>query len=136
MIDDVQLSLTDGPYDHGFAIGTTVVDATSWFFKAHFHQDPVVPGSLGLESFFQLVKLYASQRWNLAANAQFLTPLLGRKHEWVYRGQVVPTDKRVTVSAVIKNVDDGTHELSAEGFLSIDGRIIYQMKEFSLGIVR
>jgi 3-hydroxymyristoyl/3-hydroxydecanoyl-(acyl carrier protein) dehydratase len=135
MIDNVQLSLTDGPYDHGFVIGTTDVDATSWFFKAHFHQDPVVPGSLGLESFFQLVKVYASRRWRLSANAQFATPILNRKHEWVYRGQVIPIDKQVTVSAVIKSVDDVSQELTAEGFLSVDGRIIYQMKEFSLGVV-
>ena len=135
MIDNVQLSLTDGPYDHGFVIGTTDVDATSWFFKAHFHQDPVVPGSLGLESFFQLVKVYASRRWRLSANAQFATPILNRKHEWVYRGQVIPIDKQVTVSAVIKSIDDTSQELTAEGFLSVDGRIIYQMKEFSLGVV-
>ena len=47
MIDDVQLSFHDGPFGHGFIIGTTTVDPTAWFFKAHFLQDPVVPGSLG-----------------------------------------------------------------------------------------
>jgi hypothetical protein len=36
---------------------------------------------------------------------------------------------------VIKNVNDTTKELTAEGFLSVDGRIIYQMKEFSLGVI-
>ena len=141
MIDDVELSLADGPYGHGFAIGTTTVNPASWFFKAHFHQDPVVPGSLGLESFFQLLKLYAAQRWQLNPHAQFVTPIIHKpgsplsgKHEWVYRGQVVPKDDRVTVSAVIKSVNDAARELTAEGFLSVDGRIIYQMKEFTLGV--
>ncbi len=141
MIDDVKLSLTNGPFGNGFVIGTTSVDPTSWFFKAHFHQDPVVPGSLGLESFFQLVKFYAAQRWRLGENAQFATPIVHHpagqihgKHEWVYRGQVIPRDKLVTVTAVIKQVDDATKQLTAEGFLSVDGRIIYQMKEFSAGI--
>ena len=141
MIDDVKLSLANGPFGNGFVIGTTSVDPTSWFFKAHFHQDPVVPGSLGLESFFQLVKFYAARRWKLGENAQFTTPIIHRpggqihgKHEWVYRGQVIPRDKLVTVTAVIKQVDDATKQLTAEGFLSIDGRIIYQMKEFSAGV--
>lgn len=140
MIDHVQMSLSGGPSGLGFAIGTTSVNAAAWFFKAHFHQDPVVPGSLGLESFYQLLKFYAAERWNLGPTAQFVTPTLnGRstsipaKHEWVYRGQVVPRDKLVTVSAVIKQVDDIARELVAEGFLSVDGRVIYQMKDFSLG---
>ena len=34
-----------------------------WFFKAHFYQDPVWPGSLGLESFLQLLKYAAWKRW-------------------------------------------------------------------------
>ena len=142
MIDDVKLSLTNGPYGNGFIIGTTSVDPTSWFFKAHFHQDPVVPGSLGLESFFQLVKFYAAQRWRLGENAQFATPIVHQpggqihgKHEWVYRGQVIPRDTLVTVTAVIKQVDDATKQLTAEGFLSVDGRIIYQMKEFTAGVI-
>ena len=142
MIDEVQLSLIGGPAGHGFAIGSTSVDPTSWFFQAHFYQDPVVPGSLGLESFFQLLKLYAAARWQLGEDAEFENPIIhGRstainsKHEWVYRGQVVPRDQLVTVSAVITQVDDRVRELSAEGFLSVDGRVIYQMKDFSLGCV-
>ncbi len=139
MIENVKLSLDGGPAGCGFAIGTTSVDPSSWFFKAHFHQDPVVPGSLGLESFFQLLKFYAAQRWQLGADAQFATPVISdhsainAKHEWVYRGQVIPRDQLVTVSAVIKQVNDATRELTAEGFLSVDGRVIYQMKDFSLG---
>ncbi|WP_373650251.1 beta-ketoacyl synthase N-terminal-like domain-containing protein [Schlesneria sp. DSM 10557] len=141
MIDNVQISLQNGPYGQGFAIGTTRVNPESWFFKAHFYQDPVVPGSLGLESFFQLLKFYAARRWNAGPDAQFLTPVLhdpasgtSGKHEWVYRGQVVPRDQLVTVTAVIKSVDDQRKTLIAEGFLSVDGRVIYQMKEFSLGL--
>lgn len=140
MIDDVQLSLTGGPAGHGFVIGSTSVRPDSWFFKAHFFQDPVVPGSLGLESFFQLLKFYAAGRWHLGPETQFETPLIQgamsntvKSHEWVYRGQIVPRDARVTVSAVVTHVDDANRELTAEGFLSVDGRVIYQMKQFTLG---
>lgn len=141
MVDDITVSLADGPMGLGFAVGTTDVDPNSWFFKAHFYQDPVVPGSLGLESFFQLLKCYAVRRWNLGSKTEFVMPIVhgqrkpnDLKHEWVYRGQVVPRDHRVTVSAVITQVDDQQKQLTAEGYLSVDGRTIYQMKSFTLGV--
>ncbi len=43
--------------------GSKRVDPEEWFFKAHFYQDPVCPGSLGLESFLQLLKVVAVKRW-------------------------------------------------------------------------
>ena len=140
MIDNAELLLDGGPHGLGFVRGTMQVDPSTWFFKAHFYEDPVVPGSLGLESFFQLMKFYAAARWRLGADACFQTPSqrLDTKtskpvpHEWVYRGQVVPRDALVTVTSVIREVDDAARQLTAEGFLSVDGRVIYQMKSFTL----
>ena len=40
----------------GSSQGTTRVDPTAWFFQAHFLDDPVWPGSLGLESLLQLLE--------------------------------------------------------------------------------
>lgn len=142
MIDNAELLLDGGPHGLGYVRGTMQVDPSTWFFKAHFYEDPVVPGSLGLESFFQLMKFYAAARWRLGADAVFRTPSqrLDAKtakpiaHEWVYRGQVVPRDALVTVTAVIREVDDATRQLTAEGFLSVDGRVIYQMKSFTLQV--
>jgi 3-hydroxymyristoyl/3-hydroxydecanoyl-(acyl carrier protein) dehydratase len=145
MIQSIEsLSTTGGPYGHGSIVGTMPVDPSAWFFKAHFYQDPVVPGSLGLESFWQLLKVFAANRWKLGSNARFATPSMlaaagtgsPPKHEWVYRGQVIPRDSLVTVSAVIRDVDDATRTLTGEGFLSVDGRVIYQMKNFILGWVQ
>ena len=142
MVDHAELLLNGGPHGLGYVRGTMQVDPSTWFFKAHFYEDPVVPGSLGLESFFQLMKFYAAARWRLGADAVFQTPSqrLDAKaakpvpHEWVYRGQVVPRDALVTVTAVIREVDDATRQLTAEGFLSVDGRVIYQMKSFTLAV--
>ena len=66
----------------GFVAGSTTVDPGAWFFQAHFHQDPVWPGSLGLESFLQLLKVVAVERWAGAAAAPGLTfesPGLGQR---------------------------------------------------------
>ena len=57
---------------------------------------------------------------------------MGVPHEWIYRGQVIPGDRLVTVDASISAVDDSVQTLTANGFLSVDGRVIYEMKNFSL----
>ena len=136
MVDQVDLFVPDGgPHGLGFIRGTFPVDPSAWFFKAHFYQDPVCPGSLGLESFLQLLKVVAMDRWGQDADAStvgFEPILLGSPHKWVYRGQVLPTDALVTVQAAITRIDDRARALIAEGFLSIDGRVIYQMQDFGV----
>ncbi|MFO1042087.1 MAG: beta-ketoacyl synthase N-terminal-like domain-containing protein [Planctomycetaceae bacterium] len=141
MIQRIECLVPDGgPYGKGCVIGTMPVDPEAWFFKAHFYEDPVVPGSLGLESFWQLVKVFAAHRWQLGPGAKFFTPAIHEttnavptpadKHEWVYRGQVIPRDQLVTVTTVIRQIDDEQRRVTAEGYLSVDGRVIYQMKNF------
>lgn len=133
MVETIDLFVIDGgPHNLGFIRGVKMVNPEEWFFKAHFYQDPVCPGSLGLESFLQLLKVVASERWNLSASSKIETPALGEKHQWVYRGQVIPGDRQVTVQAVVNAVDDEQKLLFADGYLMVDGRIIYQMKNFSL----
>ena len=135
MIDRVDAFIADGgPHGLGFISGTLAVDPSAWFFEAHFYRDPVVPGSLGLESFLQLLKVVAAERWgNGEPDGLDFEPIgLGTPHQWVYRGQVLPSDKVVTVQAVVTKVDDATKRLTADGFLTVDGRIIYQMNEFSI----
>ncbi|MEZ6140320.1 MAG: hypothetical protein R3B84_07095 [Zavarzinella sp.] len=132
MIDAVQFADDPtGKYPHGVVTGTVSVDPSAWFFQAHFYQDPVWPGSLGLESMLQLMKWFAHQRWGSPKTGWQCTAL-GKQHEWVYRGQILPTDHRVTVQVFPKIIDDSEELLVADGLLSVDGRMIYQMKDFSL----
>jgi 3-hydroxymyristoyl/3-hydroxydecanoyl-(acyl carrier protein) dehydratase len=107
------------------------VNPDSWFFKAHFFGDPVWPGSLGLESLVQLMKVCAHRRWgDPPAGWQTMAP--GSAHRWAYRGQIVPAANEVTVQAYITEVDDARRFLKADGLLGVDGRIIYQMTDFTL----
>jgi 3-hydroxymyristoyl/3-hydroxydecanoyl-(acyl carrier protein) dehydratase len=109
-----------------------MVDPDEWFFKAHFYQDPVCPGSLGLESLLQLLKVVAVQRWGSREDSVFETMVLGERHSWNYRGQIIPDNDKVVVEAVITGVDDRRKLLLANGFLAVDGKVIYQMKDFSI----
>ncbi len=136
MIDQVTALVPDGgPAGLGFIEGTTSVDPDAWFFRAHFHQDPVWPGSLGLESLLQLLKVVASARWGFSADTRFESVALREPHHWEYRGQVIPTNRLVTVQAVITARDDARRLLRADGLLSVDGKVIYRMKGFTLRIV-
>lgn len=142
MVDRVELFIPDGGPEHlGFIRGVKDVIPDEWFFKAHFYQDPVWPGSLGLESFLQLVKVAAAKRWGRNPAAIERTKIRsvgiapGTKHTWIYRGQVIPSDKQVTIQASIGSVDDKNRVIRADGFLMVDGRIIYQMNDFSLKVV-
>jgi acyl transferase domain-containing protein/3-hydroxymyristoyl/3-hydroxydecanoyl-(acyl carrier protein) dehydratase len=133
MLDRIASWIPDGgPKGLGFIRATRRVAAEEWFFKAHFHQDPVVPGSLGLESFLQLLRFIASERWGNNENVQFETVATDERHEWIYRGQVIPADREVTVEAIVTAVDDDRRLLRADGYLSVDGRVIYAMKDFTL----
>jgi PfaB family protein len=133
MIDRVELHLPGGgPAGLGFLRGTMPVDPAAWYFKAHFFQDPVIPGSLGLESFLQLLHLAAAQRFGEGPVA----PVLGAKHAWKYRGQVIPPDRLVTVEACVASADDGARTLTGDGHLTVDGRVIYEMKGFAVRIDR
>ena len=67
MVDRIDaLNLDGGPHGLGFIRGSTLVDPSAWFFAAHFMNDPVWPGSLGLESLLQLLKVMAASRWGEA----------------------------------------------------------------------
>jgi len=49
---------------------------------------------------------------------------------------VLPTDERVEVEAVITEVDDEARRIVAAGYLTVDGRTIYHMEDFSLEMVQ
>src|SRR5207244_12318386 len=72
MVDRIDLYLPQGgPHGLGLILGSKDVNPEEWFFKAHFYQDPVWPGSLGLEALVQLLKAVAAERWQLGPDSLF-----------------------------------------------------------------
>lgn len=133
MIDQIDLYVADGgPTGLGFIKGSKQVKANEWFFDAHFYQDPVTPGSLGLESFLQLLRFVALKRWGKDNGNNLFRLATDYQHHWLYRGQIVPTNKQVTVTAWIIAVDDEKRQLTANGYLAVDDKIIYQMNGFTI----
>ncbi|MGR3319631.1 MAG: beta-ketoacyl synthase N-terminal-like domain-containing protein [Candidatus Anammoxibacter sp.] len=135
MVDRVELFVDNGGSKGlGLIQGVKDVNPEEWFFKAHFYQDPVCPGSLGLESFLQLLKVVAIRRWGDDPNFQIETIALNEEHSWIYRGQVIPEDKKIFVEAIVTEIDDKRRLIKADGFLSVDQRVIYQMTNFTVKV--
>jgi acyl transferase domain-containing protein/3-hydroxymyristoyl/3-hydroxydecanoyl-(acyl carrier protein) dehydratase len=134
MIDRIDWFLPDGgPTGLGFIEGSKDVRPEEWFFKAHFYQDPVMPGSLGLEAMLQLLKIVAHAHWRPGPGAHFVANL--GAHRWMYRGQVIPSNKQVRVQAMVTSRDDSLRRLTADGCLSVDGLVIYRMQDFTLQLI-
>lgn len=136
-VDTVTIVENGGDYQKGYIYGERTVDASDWFFRYHFHQDPVMPGSLGLEAMIELLQTYALQN-DLGAgfkNPRFSAPLT--EVVWKYRGQITPENKQMSLDVHIKDVIKTTGEVRIIGDanLSKDGLRIYQVKDIVLSVV-
>ncbi|MEL6347457.1 MAG: beta-ketoacyl synthase N-terminal-like domain-containing protein, partial [Myxococcota bacterium] len=115
------------------------VDPDEWFFKAHFYQDPVQPGSLGLEALLQLLQFYMLER-DMAEgidHPRFESIAVDREMTWKYRGQVVPHNKVISSTLEVTEIgrDDRGAYAIAEGSLWVDGKRIYETHKMGMRIV-
>ena len=134
MIDAIDIcDPQGGPHGLGYIRGTKEVDPEEWFFKAHFYQDPVCPGSLGLESFLQLLRYFGICQFTPDQAHYRVVPLAGRRHKWTYRGQIIPQNRQVTVEGAITHLTETPHpSIVADGFLQVDGLVIYSMENMGI----
>ena len=72
MIDRIEICPDGGPHGLGFLEGRKSWPGGMVLFGP-FYQDPVWPGSLGLEAFLQLLKAAALEYWPAAAADVFQT---------------------------------------------------------------
>ena len=137
MIDDIEvLSLDGGIYEKGYVKATKKVDPTEWFFNAHFYQDPVCPGSLGIESFIQMIRFFLLKKFDIPMDSYEPRMSPGQSHEWIYRGQIIPSNKKIELHAHIKEIfcENDDYSIIADGVLIVDGICIYEMINFGLDI--
>ncbi|MFN2428005.1 MAG: 1-acyl-sn-glycerol-3-phosphate acyltransferase, partial [Candidatus Binatia bacterium] len=128
-----------GSHALGRLRGEKDVEASEWFFKAHFFQDPVQPGSLGIEALIQLVQFYMIERGMEAGitNPRFEPLALERTITWKYRGQVIPTNRTIQSTADIVEVgrDEAGPFAIANASLWVDGKRIYEATNVGVRIV-
>jgi len=109
----------------------------AWFFKAHFFQDPVQPGSLGLEAMQQAARA-AARLSGLAENgAEFEPVAAGQSFSWKFRGQVVPTNTRTRSEIEILSAtrDDRGVLIAFDGAFWVDDLCIYETRGMGVRVV-
>ena len=136
-VDSVSIVEGGGEHKLAYIYGERTIDASDWFFRYHFHQDPVMPGSLGVEAIIELLQCYALTN---DLGKQFTTPRFiapTTKVVWKYRGQITPLNKKMNVDVHLKEIITTTSEvrLIGDANLSKDGLRIYQVKDIVLSIV-
>jgi PfaB family protein len=134
--DEIRLVPEGGKYGKGYAYARKEVNPQDWFFPCHFHEDPVMPGSLGLEAIIQALQAFALQKGLGASfrNPRF-TPVM-TKVMWKYRGQIVPQNKFMQLELHVKNIEekDGQLIISADANLWREELRIYEILDIVLGI--
>ncbi|MBL4576837.1 MAG: hypothetical protein JKX74_00105 [Flavobacteriales bacterium] len=140
-----QLSLLDsaiyikdgGVYQKGYIHASRAINTWDWFFTCHFYQDPVMPGSLGIEALFEAIQLFALQE-GLGANISNATFDQTSPHKtvWKYRGQILQHDPLMNVEVNIKEVkeENGKVIIIADGSLWKGTLRIYEVTDMSVTI--
>jgi 3-hydroxymyristoyl/3-hydroxydecanoyl-(acyl carrier protein) dehydratase/1-acyl-sn-glycerol-3-phosphate acyltransferase len=127
-----------GKHGKGRARAEKIVSPGEWFFKCHFYQDPVQPGSLGVEAIVQLAQLLVLDQ-GLAdgiSSPHFEPMATAHPVTWKYRGQVVPHNKRVEVEVDVVEVkrDPSGIEVVFDGALWVDGKRIYKVTQLGVRV--
>jgi len=139
MLDRAKHLVGAGTAGLGVVVGEKDVDVSEWFFKAHFFQDPVQPGSLGIEALLQLLQYFMlDSGMDIDVDlARFEPMLLGAPMVWKYRGQVTPNNSLImTVMEITEiGVDDRGPFVIGAGSLWCDGLRIYEVSNMGMRLV-
>jgi acyl transferase domain-containing protein/3-hydroxymyristoyl/3-hydroxydecanoyl-(acyl carrier protein) dehydratase len=121
----------------GVVRGEKDIDPREWSFKAHFFQDPVQPGSLGLEAIAQLLQFHMLHAGMHQGRAEpRFEPVQCGPIEWRFRGQVLPTSKNLVITTEITETsqDDERASIRAEASLWVDGLRIYHVPVIGMSL--
>lgn len=119
LIDSMDVT-TGGRFGLGYARGRRRIRPEEWYFDCHFHRDPVMPGSLGVEAVLQAMEIIAADGMT---NPVFSTPV-DVPTAWRYRGQILRTDHEMSFELHVKSIerDGGKVRLIADaGIWKHDG---------------
>lgn len=140
VLDRVNFWPDGGEAGLGRLVAEYDVTPEAWFFKAHFFQDPVQPGSLGLEAMQQAAR--AAVRLTGLAGAgdefEFEPVALDQMFSWKFRGQVTPTNKRTRSEIEILSTRSDERGVLAvfDGRFWCDDLCIYETRGMGVRVTR
>jgi 3-hydroxymyristoyl/3-hydroxydecanoyl-(acyl carrier protein) dehydratase len=135
-LNTVQVVKKGGKKGLGYVYSERKLEPSDWFFKCHFYQDPVMPGSLGVESVMQALQVFAL---NQDLGAQFKCPRFTQIEDtiiWKYRGQMNPDIDLMAIEVHITKIEKETDKVTLVGDASLwkDKIRIYEIRDIALCI--
>ncbi len=131
-INQLWISTEGGLFQKGYLFTKQQIPSNSWFYQSHFYQDPVMPGSLGVETMAQAL-IQSGPIWGIPEIHRWrIKP--GQKTTWKYRGQITSDVNEITIDLHIKEivpVDHGWQIISDGNLWKGDVRI-YQITDLAL----
>jgi 3-hydroxyacyl-[acyl-carrier protein] dehydratase / trans-2-decenoyl-[acyl-carrier protein] isomerase len=130
MIDRVvQIADTGGRHGKGLVVAEFDVRPNLWFFGCHFEGDPVMPGCLGLDAFWQMTGFFLG--WSGAPGRGRAFGVGGVK----LKEQVEPAAKLISYTVHIKRVVRRALSLAiADGEMMVDGQPAYEAEGLRVGV--
>jgi len=137
LLDSVLIVPDSGSHQQGYIYAERAVDPSSWFYTAHFYQDPVMPGSLGVEAILQAMQTYALQ---LDLGSQFASPYFEAAQNfvtWKYRGEIYHDHLTMRLEIHITEIEKTPERVTIYGDASLwrNDLRIYQVKQIALNIL-
>ncbi|MFE9097131.1 beta-ketoacyl synthase N-terminal-like domain-containing protein [Streptomyces sp. NPDC007264] len=137
LVDRVDLVADGGRHGRGYLHGHRAIRPDEWYFDCHFHRDPVMPGSLGVEAVLQAMRLFVLEH-NLADGMQRPRFAMATDVEtaWKYRGQILRHDKELFFDVHIKEVrrEEGRLLVVADADLWKPGLRIYELTDVAIEV--
>jgi len=138
LLKEVFLDPNGGRSGMGYIYANKPVDPLDWFYACHFHQDPVMPGSLGVEAILEAMQVFALNQdlGRDLKNPHFdLAP--GHLMSWKYRGQILQSAKMMKLEVHLTRLERSAGQVLLMGDASLwaDRIRIYEIKNAGIRLV-
>lgn len=131
-INTLWIAPQGGKHKRGYLYLADDLPENAWFYQAHFYQDPVMPGSLGVETMARSL-MVAAPYWHVPRGLSWRIKS-GSRFYWKYRGQITPETSKLSIDLHLKSITRAATgwEICADGYLWKDARRIYQVEDLCL----
>jgi 3-hydroxymyristoyl/3-hydroxydecanoyl-(acyl carrier protein) dehydratase len=131
LLDGAAIQNGGGNQQEGYIYANRQNNPTDWFYRCHFKEDPVMPGSLGIEAILQSMQIFAREQTKTPV---YVDQVTGQKMNWSYRGQVLQHHRQMQVEVHFHKTEQrGTKKIfSGNASLWADDSRIYEVRNLAL----